>query len=382
MTAPQKSAAILGLVLLAGFGVFKTAAIRQQRAEQAQAEAIQAAARASRPSPAVTAPSTPTPTPPSESPAPKAEPAPTPDQQVALLKQLLHELPAQDLPEIRLLNAEDWLDVAHRHSLESSADIRVALADVRAIARKKFGEILQNALRDYTTAAGGQLPDDLMQLASRLSPPAAADMLARYELTRTGKVGEPSEKLIREKKTSDMILSVGLDGWGLTNNSDLPPGFGETSDDALERVWRSLGTALGDDAKGLMAALPSPTALGAVMKGAFERLTPIYGNEDAFGDALKAAVKSFQGAHPEATLTDLAQVFPYLAQADKFADAMRPAFAQFAYLREHPGQPPADVAALQPYLARPFIATEALKEMKLTTDGEHLSLNYNWELKK
>ena len=58
--------------------------------------------------------------------------------------------------------------------------------------------------------------------------------------------------------------------------------------------------------------------------------------------------------------------------------ALRPAFAQLAYIRDHAGQPPSDPAALQPYLSRPFDAAMALREMKLKWDGEHLTMSYNW----
>jgi hypothetical protein len=381
MTTLQKSALGLALAVLVGFGIYEATLAHSPHHELAQPAAL----RASHPSAATIG------APPPAAPvvAPAAAPAPgdadarSPlEQRVALLRQLLNELPAQRLPELRLLSAADWLEVARKHNLESSADIRVALADLRAMARKNFAEALQGALRDYTTASGGQLPDDIAQLAPRLVAPADAEMLARYDLLRTGKLGDASEKLVREKKTSDMILSVGLDGWSLNNNPDQPPAFGETEDDTIERTWRALATALGDDAKADMDAMGSPTAFAALMKDSFQNLIPIYGGDDAFGDALKQAVKNFQAGHPAEPLDNVAQVLPYLSQADKFAEAIRPALAQLAYLKEHGGPPPADPAALQPYLNRPFNPAEALQEMKLTTNDGQFSITYNWAIKK
>ena len=385
MTTPRKSVLILGLVLLVGSGIYEATVARQQRAELARLNAQLAATRAARPNTTSATPPEPAPTPPAEAPTTKIEPtdsAAVLDQRVALLKQLLNELPAQRLPELRLLDAADWLAVARVHNLETTADIRLALADLRAVARKKIAASLQEALRQYTSASGGQLPNDPAQLATYLAAPADAEMLARYEMTRSGQLGDPSEKLIREKKTSDMILSVGLDGWGVTNNSDLPPAFGETENDALERTWRALATTLGDEAKADMQTMTPPTALVTLMQDAIKQAMQVYGSDDATGAALKQAVRDFKAAHPEENLSDVAQVLPYLGQADKFAEALRPTLAQLAYFADHAGQAPPDPSALQPYLNRPFNAAEAMKVLKLSADGEHVNMSFNWEFKK
>ena len=328
-------------------------------------------AAVSRPAPAPAAP-------PASTLAEPATPAELWDHRVALLKQLLGELPAQNLPELRLLAPSDWIDVARRHELDTAADIRVALADLRALARKAIAGSLQEALRRFTAASAGELPADVAQLAPFLPAPADAAMLARYDLLRAGKLGDPAEKLLREKPTSDMILSVSLDGWSMNNNADLPPAFGETGADAVDRAWKALGTALGDEVKEAMAATVSPRVLGELMENTMKSVEPIYGDTEAFGDAMKGATRNFIANHPGETPADLAQILPYLKSSDKFVDALRPAFAQLDYLREHPGHAPAGPADLAPYLARPFDASDSFRLFKLQWDGEHLTLSYNW----
>ena len=385
MTATQKFALTLGLVLLVGFGAYQAVIVVHERRERSHLNAQPATALSHRPPPSVvTPPLAPVPAPRLAKPpaADSSDPAAVLDQRVALFKQLLNELPAQRLPELRLNDTEDWLAIARAHNLESTADIRLALADLRAVARKKIATSLQEALRQYTSASGGQLPADTAQLAPYLAAPADAEMLAHYEVTRGGQLGDPSEKLIREKKTSDMVLSVGLDGWSVTNNPDLPPAFGETENDALDRTWRALSNTLDDEAKADMQAMTPPTAMVTLMQDAIKQTTQVYGDDDAMGAALKQAVKDFQTANPRENLSDLAQVLPYLSQAGKFAEVLRPTLAQLAYFADHDGQMPPDPSALQPYLSRPFNAAEAMKVLKLSTDGEHVTMSFNWEIKK
>ncbi len=299
------------------------------------------------------------------------------DQRVATLKQLLDELPAQRLPELKLLTPADWIEIARAHELDTAADLRVALADLRALARKKIAAALQEALRRFTEASAGQLPTEIAQLAPHLTAPADAEMLARYELIRTGKVGEPSEKLLREKATSDLILSIGLDTWDLTNNSALPAAFGESDADAFDRMASAVGTAVGDDPTEKSEMTESIRALAGAVDVAMKTLEPVFGDHDAVNEALKRAVAGFTAAHPGETPVNVGQVLPFLQDSEKFAAAFRPVSAHLAYLREHDGHPPASPAQLQPYLARPFSATDAFREMKLQLEGGRVTVDFD-----
>lgn len=296
------------------------------------------------------------------------------DPRVALLRRLLAELPAQNLPEIGLLAEDEWRAIAHAHELESAADIRVALAELRALARRKFAEVLRAGLRDFAAASGGRAPTTHAELLPYLAAPADAAMLARYEFLPP----DPAGKILREPATSDLILAVGADGWDLKNNGELPPAFGETETAAIERVWRALGTAMGDEMKAPMAALVPPHAIGALIGRALQAAEPVFGDAEAVGAALKDAARAFVAARPGETLTDLAQVLPFLKDGDRFVAALRPALAQLAYLRENPGPPTDDPAVLQRYLARPLDPHEALRAVKLAWNGEQLTMTFGW----
>ena len=311
--------------------------------------------------------------------AARATPGSAEDMRVALLRQLFTELPAQSLPELRLLAPSDWVEVARAHELDSTADIRVALAKLRSIARKKFAAPMQTALRRFTEGTGGVLPTDIAQLAPYLDAPADAEMLARYELTRSGKLGESDEKLIREKATSDMILSVGLDGWHMKNNSDFAPAAGETEMEALARAAKAVDAALGPESTLATEMMPGLATMAEGMKKSFATAAESLGGEEAIGEALKDAVRRFVAANPGATVTDLGQILPYLPVGEKLIEAGRPMLAQVAYLHDHPGQPPANEEQLRRYLARSPDLSVAFKLMKLQWDGEHVTFSYNFE---
>jgi RNA polymerase sigma factor (sigma-70 family) len=375
MATLQKTALVATVVALAGIGLFETVTIRRQRSELGQfrgkeadlrAELARARAAANPVSTRVLgalAPAT-------------AAPAATHglEDRVSLLKQLLSELPMQRLPEIKLLAPDDWLAIAGNHELDTVADIRVALADLRAVARTKFGENLQQAMRRYLAVSAGQWPTDVAQLEPFLAQPADLEMLARYELIRAAKPGNPSEKLVREKATSDLILSVGLDGWDLTNNSDLPPAFGETGAASLDRVMRAIGTAVGDDAEERTKAAVALNAFATAVASSLQSLGP------ELDDTRKPAVADFLAAHPNETVTDVGQVLPYFkdSDAEKLVAALRPVFAQITYAHEHSGQMPASADQLQPYLTRPFSPSEAFRVMKLTGDSKNLDLDFDF----
>ena len=314
--------------------------------------------------------------------AARATPGSAEDMRVALLRQLFTELPAQSLPELRLLAPSDWVEVARAHELDSTADIRVALAKLRSIARKKFAAPMQTALRRFTEGSGGVLPTDIAQLAPFLDAPADAEMLARYELTRSGQLGESAEKLLREKPTSDMLLSVGLDGWDMKNNSEFAPAVGETETEALARAGQAIDAALGEGNKAmslLSGMMPGMATLVEGLKGSFAQAAESLGGEDAVGATLKDAIRRFVAVNPGTTVTDLGQVLPYLPGADKLLAAAQPVLAQVAYLHDHPGQPPANEEQLRRYLAGSPDLSVAFKLMKVKWDGEHVTFSYNFE---
>ncbi len=307
----------------------------------------------------------------------------TGEDRVALLKKLFAELPAQRIPEIKLLTDSDWLDVARTHELDTTSDIRVALAEIRALARRKFADELRPALQKFITASEGQLPTDPAQLIPHLSFADLGPLLGRYHLIRTGKSTDRTEKVIQENSDSDLILSVGLDSWDLTNNPTSPAAFGENESEAIARIWRATGAALGDEMKAEMATMVSPDHVSEAadhMREVADRLMSeidtAAGDRDGTGAELKTAVRRFIAAGTDEKLTDFSQILPYLRDSEKYVAALRTTLAHVAYLRDHAGQPPSDPAHLRPYLDKPFDADAALKELKLSWDGEHLTMTY------
>lgn len=359
MTILQKSGVFLTVALLAGFGVYQASSSSRPRGGPVELNAQHGAIGTTQ------QPATAKLSPPAPPAASDTENTDTPSRRIALLKQLLTELPAQNLPETRLLTEEDWLAVARKHELDSAADIRIALAELRAIARRNFGTTLQDTLRDYTTAANGRWPENLAELAPLLTPPADAEMLARYEITREG-----AKKIIREKATSDLILTIDLDGFGLTNNSKHPLAFGESDTAAVQRLMEAIGTTLetGEDDQGPRAI--ALTAFVNAVGEAREMLGPNYGEE------MKRAAAAFVATHPGDSLTNVTQVLPFLREPEKLIAAFRPVFAQLDYAREHSGTMPTAPEQFRSYLSRPFSPNEAFRVMRLTLEGNNLDMEF------
>jgi hypothetical protein len=303
----------------------------------------------------------------------EASPARLWSVRVKLLRQLLTELPAQGLPEVRLLDSLDWINVVRTAELDTPNNIRAALAALRAAARVKFAKPLQDALKAFTERSGGKLPADIRELAPFLSAPADMEMLERYNLTRAGMVGAKDETLIKEKDTSDMILSVSLESWGMTNGSNLMPAPGESELQALERIAGAIGGAAGEDAS--EAAQQYARSLSELMQKTIPRLEAELGK--GFDEQMKQATQRFRAAKTGEELAHFGQLLPYLDDAGKFVALIRPMFAELDFIKEHDGKLPSDPAQLKRYLARPFNAAEALRlfKVELSADGEHGSIN-------
>jgi RNA polymerase sigma factor (sigma-70 family) len=372
MTTLHKSAAAFLIASLASLGVYEGFKSHRQRDQLPQFNANLGALSASREHVGRTPANNQAPRPASPAASDTALGTPSPEQRVTLLRQLFDELPSQRLPELRLLDPDEWLAIARKHELDNSADIRTALAELRAIARRKIAEVIQDALRRYTSTSNGQPLDDITQLTPFLSAPADAEMLARYAPVHTGRLSDSSEKLVREKATSDLILAVGLEGWSITNNSDLPAAAGESEAIAIARAMQALGTATGDDDAEQSKQAASLTLFAASVGDAMKSLGDNYGAE------MKRAAAAFVAAHPNETVTDVAQMLPFLKNSEKLIAAFRPVFAQLDYAREHEGQSPTRPDQWQPYLSRPFFAAEAFRAMKLTRDGDRLDLDFDF----
>src|ERR1051326_8056328 len=93
--------------------------------------------------------------------------------------------------ERRRRSDKDWVDaVAWADKLESDEDFRQAMCSLRGRAKTAFGLMLRTALKQYAQEHGDMLPTDISQLQAYLNEPVEDSLLARYQLTQTGRLGD------------------------------------------------------------------------------------------------------------------------------------------------------------------------------------------------
>jgi RNA polymerase sigma factor (sigma-70 family) len=118
---------------------------------------------------------------------------------VALLKRKLEQMPDKRIPEMQFLTEKHWVRAAQDADVESDDGIRDALGDLRTIAKTVFAAALQSALKQYTNANNGLLPDSLTQLTPYFVMPVDSTILNRYELLQTGRPSDdPSKAIVQE----------------------------------------------------------------------------------------------------------------------------------------------------------------------------------------
>ncbi len=98
------------------------------------------------------------------------------------LKQRLEETPSAKIPELQLLDAADWLELARNAKLDTEAGYRSALAEVRKRAEGHFTRSFQSALNTFMGANNGQWPADLEQLKPYFNPPVDEAILQRWAI--------------------------------------------------------------------------------------------------------------------------------------------------------------------------------------------------------
>lgn len=107
---------------------------------------------------------------------------------VKRIKQSFADLPAQAIPELKLLTDVAWLSLARTASTDSELGLRKARSAARTLAIQRFTPLLGAALRGYTEANGGNLPTDIVQLTPYFNGPVDPDMLQRYVITGSGNI--------------------------------------------------------------------------------------------------------------------------------------------------------------------------------------------------
>jgi RNA polymerase sigma factor (sigma-70 family) len=164
----------------------------------------------------------------------------------ARLRQRLDQAPEMRIPELQFLNEKGWLDaVTTLKQLDTDEDYRLAASNLRNIAKNEFGHLLQKALRGFTDANNGQLPQDLGQLKPFFSQPVDDAVLQRYKLLQSGALGDASGYLIADiapliDEEHDATYQFSLNG---TNSHT-----GDPTEDAVKEA----GTQYAENHNGLL----------------------------------------------------------------------------------------------------------------------------------
>ena len=110
---------------------------------------------------------------------------------VAQLKVHLANMQEKNIPELRFLTTTDWLNVTLSNDLQTDAKVRMALRNLRRLAKAKpvITQNFQTALQAYTKAHGGQAATDIGQLRPYLQPRIDDEILLRYKFVSE----EPSQ---------------------------------------------------------------------------------------------------------------------------------------------------------------------------------------------
>jgi RNA polymerase sigma factor (sigma-70 family) len=155
------------------------------------------------------------------------------------LNQHLQQMPDKKIPELQLLDANDWLTAVKEAKFDTDTDIRKALQKLRSIAKDKVP--IGSALYAFASANNGQLPGNISQLKpyfnkSRLGDLSLDDstfdaIIGRYTLLHTGNVNDfPSGTwLVAEKAPVDKDYDS-REKFGLGTSENFTTGIGEAGD--------------------------------------------------------------------------------------------------------------------------------------------------------
>ncbi|HEY6227477.1 MAG TPA: hypothetical protein VI282_10185, partial [Verrucomicrobiae bacterium] len=118
---------------------------------------------------------------------------------LTLLKARLEQSPEARVPEMQLLDQEDWLAAVKGPSLETEEDYRRAFASLRNTAANKLAPKLQKALSSYMEANNKSFPPDVNALVPFLEPKDPS-LLSRYSVA-------PSSKIISVKMGGEWVVT-------------------------------------------------------------------------------------------------------------------------------------------------------------------------------
>jgi len=206
MSRSRKSLTVILLAIGVGGGFFLFQSIRKERARTAELESAlvdsrmreqQLQADRSELLRSRTVDSSPAPSGAPSMPAPAEPPS------VVQLRDWLARMPQRAIPELALLDENEWTQIASQHpDIENETDARMALRHLRNAAKSKLEPVFQNALRAYINANAGMLPPDISSLSAYITPPLDPAILQRYAMLKTGTFAGDF------KESSDSPLSI------------------------------------------------------------------------------------------------------------------------------------------------------------------------------
>ena len=138
------------------------------------------------------------------------------------LKHWLEIHPEGGIPELQLLGDHDWIDAIYPVRLESEAEYRQAISNVRANAELRVLDRLAGALQAFAVAQSGHQPKDIPELVPYLRTPLSDDILARYQMVRAdslvSELRGTAEWVITQRtpvdREWDTRFAIGLGGGG------------------------------------------------------------------------------------------------------------------------------------------------------------------------
>ena len=142
---------------------------------------------------------------------------------VAQLKERLQQNPAAGIPELELLEEEDWLAAVKDQALDSENGYRRAMSTLRGAGENKFSTLAHPALQKYLEANFNKFPTDITQLSEFFDASVNAAMLQRWQIVPGKTVSNigVGNWIITEKEAVDDLLdsriAIGERGYGSTD---------------------------------------------------------------------------------------------------------------------------------------------------------------------
>lgn len=104
---------------------------------------------------------------------------------VKWLQQRSQQWSRKTIPELQLLDEQDWLNEVAADQLDSDKACRQAMSRLRSKAKIKLAASVKEAMEQFIKANNGQLPSDLSQLTPFLNP-SLESCLQGYEFAKPG----------------------------------------------------------------------------------------------------------------------------------------------------------------------------------------------------